>query len=48
MIDKIPIIHTKTQETAKEELTKGSTFAGRHQIIEERGSGGMVRKILLN
>ncbi len=33
--------HTKTMETAKEELTTGSTFAGRYQIIEELGKGGM-------
>jgi len=32
---------TKTMETPKEELTTGSTFAGRYQIIEELGSGGM-------
>lgn len=32
---------TKTIETPKEELTTGSTFAGRYQIIEELGSGGM-------
>jgi len=35
--------HTKTIETAKEELTTGSTFAGRYQIIEELGKGGMGR-----
>jgi hypothetical protein len=38
MIDKIPIIHTKTLETPKEKLTTGSTFAGIYQIIEERGT----------
>ena len=32
---------TKTLETPKEELTTGSTFAGRYQIIEELGKGGM-------
>ena len=32
---------TKTLETPIEELTKGSTFAGRYQIIEELGKGGM-------
>jgi len=32
---------TKTIETPKEELTTGSTFAGRYQIIEELGKGGM-------
>ncbi|MBD3414447.1 MAG: zinc-ribbon domain-containing protein, partial [Candidatus Aminicenantes bacterium] len=34
---------TKTVETAKEELTTGTTFAGRFQIIEELGKGGMGR-----
>lgn len=34
---------TETLETAKEELTTGSTFAGRYQIIEELGKGGMGR-----
>jgi serine/threonine-protein kinase len=32
---------TRTIETPKEELTTGSTFAGRYQIIEELGTGGM-------
>jgi len=32
---------TKTLETPIEELTTGSTFAGRYQIIEELGKGGM-------
>jgi len=32
---------TKTIETPREELTTGSTFAGRYQIIEELGKGGM-------
>ena len=32
---------TKTLETPTEELTTGSTFAGRYQIIEELGKGGM-------
>jgi protein kinase/serine/threonine-protein kinase len=35
----IPV--TKTLETPTEELTTGSTFAGRYQIIEELGKGGM-------
>ncbi len=34
---------TETMETPKEELTTGSTFAGRYQIIEELGRGGMGR-----
>jgi serine/threonine protein kinase/Flp pilus assembly protein TadD len=32
---------TETIETPKEELTTGSTFAARYQIIEELGKGGM-------
>jgi len=34
---------TETIETPKEELTTGSVFAGRYQIIEELGTGGMGR-----
>lgn len=34
---------TKTAETQKEELTTGAAFAGRYQIIEELGKGGMGR-----
>ena len=34
---------TKTAETPKKELTTGSTFANRYQIIEELGKGGMGR-----
>ncbi len=37
------VIHTKTMETPVEELTTGSTFASRYQIIEELGKGGMGR-----
>jgi len=32
---------TETIQTPREELTTGSTFAGRYQIIEELGRGGM-------
>jgi serine/threonine protein kinase/Tfp pilus assembly protein PilF len=32
---------TETLEVPKKELTTGSTFAGRYQIIEELGKGGM-------
>lgn len=32
---------TETMEAAQEELTTGSTFATRYQIIEELGKGGM-------
>ncbi len=34
---------TKTLETAVEELSSGSTFAVRYQIVEELGKGGMGR-----
>lgn len=34
---------TETMESPKEELTTGSTFADRYQIIEELGKGGMGR-----
>jgi serine/threonine protein kinase len=40
-LEKIDV--TETLETPKEELTTGSTFAGRYQIIEELGKGGMGR-----
>jgi tetratricopeptide (TPR) repeat protein/tRNA A-37 threonylcarbamoyl transferase component Bud32 len=32
---------TETIETPKEELTRGTTFANRYEIIEELGKGGM-------
>ena len=32
---------TETLETPQEELTRGTTFAGRYEIIEELGKGGM-------
>ena len=34
-------VPTKTIEAPKEELTRGTTFAGRYEIIEELGKGGM-------
>jgi serine/threonine-protein kinase len=34
---------TETLKTPVKELTMGSTFAGRYQIIEELGHGGMGR-----
>ena len=34
---------TRTLETAAQELTTGALFAGRYQIIEELGHGGMGR-----
>ena len=38
---KIPISQTETLRTPIKELTTGSTFANRYQIIEELGKGGM-------
>jgi len=38
---KLPPPVTETIQAPKEELTTGSTFAGRYQIIEELGKGGM-------
>ena len=35
------VTRTKTLESTQEELTTGSTFANRYQIIEELGKGGM-------
>jgi len=32
---------TETLETPKEELTRGTTFAGRYEIIKELSKGGM-------
>jgi tetratricopeptide (TPR) repeat protein len=40
---KIPIAYTETLREPREELTTGSTFAGKYQIIEELGKGGMGR-----
>ena len=37
------LLHTETMQTPIRELTSGSTFAGRYQIIEELGKGGMGR-----
>jgi len=34
-------VHTRTLETPTEELKRGSVFAGRYEIIEELGKGGM-------
>jgi len=39
--DSKDVLHTKTLETPIEALITGSTFAGRYQIIEELGKGGM-------
>ena len=34
---------TRTLETSTDELTRGMVFAGRYEIIEELGTGGMGR-----
>ncbi len=39
--EEISVSHTKTLETPIEELTRGTTFVGRYEIIEELGKGGM-------
>jgi serine/threonine protein kinase/tetratricopeptide (TPR) repeat protein len=39
----ISVSQTETLQTPIKELTTGSTFAGRYQIIEELGKGGMGR-----
>ena len=39
----IPVSPTETLKTSIKELTTGSTFAGRYQVIEELGKGGMGR-----
>ncbi|OGD19720.1 MAG: hypothetical protein A2Y69_06785 [Candidatus Aminicenantes bacterium RBG_13_59_9] len=36
-------LHTKTLEGTAEELKRGTVFAGRYEIIEELGRGGMGR-----
>ena len=38
-----PSFMTETLQTPVRELTSGSTFAGRYQVIEELGHGGMGR-----
>jgi len=37
----VPFSQTETFQTPVKELTTGSTFAGRYQVIEELGKGGM-------
>jgi serine/threonine protein kinase len=40
-LEKIEV--TETLETPKEELTRGTTFGGSYEVIEELGRGGMGR-----
>ncbi|MFB0565689.1 MAG: protein kinase [Candidatus Aminicenantaceae bacterium] len=40
-LEEIAVSHTKTLQTPAKELIKGKTFAGRYQINEELGRGGM-------
>jgi len=37
------LLQTETLKASLQELTSGSTFAGRYQVIEELGKGGMGR-----
>jgi serine/threonine protein kinase/tetratricopeptide (TPR) repeat protein len=39
----LSLFQTETLQTSLKELTTGSTFAGRYQVIEELGKGGMGR-----
>ena len=39
--EKVPISKTETIIAPKQELSVGTTFAGRYHIIEELGRGGM-------
>ncbi len=39
--EEIPVSHTKTLETPREEFTRGTTFAERYEFMEELGTGGM-------
>ncbi len=39
--EEISVSYTETLKTPLKELTRGSTFAGRYEIIEELGKGGM-------
>ncbi len=39
--EQISVSHTETLQTRVKELTSGSTFAERYQVIEKLGKGGM-------
>lgn len=39
--EEISVSHTKTLQIPTKELPRGATFAGRYQVIEEIGRGGM-------
>jgi serine/threonine-protein kinase len=39
----LPTSATKTLQFSAQELATGATFAGRYQVIEELGAGGMGR-----
>ncbi|MGB2981229.1 MAG: protein kinase, partial [Candidatus Zixiibacteriota bacterium] len=41
--EEISVSGTKTFQASRKELTVGGTFAGRYQVIEELGKGGMGR-----
>jgi len=40
-VEEISVSHTETLETPTKELTRGTIFASRYEIIEELGKGGM-------
>jgi len=42
-LEKVSLTETKTLLKHRQELTTGSTFAGRYQVVEEMGRGGMGR-----
>ncbi|NIO49802.1 MAG: protein kinase, partial [Candidatus Aminicenantes bacterium] len=41
--EEVSLTETKTLLKHRQELTTGSTFAGRYQVVEEMGRGGMGR-----
>lgn len=44
-VEELPISQTKTIQTPLKELTRGTIFAGRYEVIEELGQGGMAGSI---